>query len=95
MEVLSRVLLDVFVELALGKVSYMAAVLHGYLVDEVGPMGDFRGLILLKVLVDCRDGRVRTECLLHVFTRLWCLNVIVLHDLLIDFKSDLLKVLVL
>ena len=46
MEVLSRVLLDVFVELALGKVSYVAAVLHGYLVDEVGPMGDFRLLIL-------------------------------------------------
>ena len=38
---------------------------------------------------------MRTECLLHVFTRLWCLNVIVLHDLLVDFKSDLLKVLVL
>ena len=47
MEVLSRVLLDVFVELALGKVSDVAAVLHGYLVDEVGPMGDFRLLILL------------------------------------------------
>ena len=38
---------------------------------------------------------MRTKCLLHVFTRLWCLNVIVLHDLLVDFKSDLLKVLVL
>ena len=47
MEVLSRVLLDVFVKLALGEVSDVASVLHGDLVDEVGPMGDFRGLILL------------------------------------------------
>ena len=47
MEVLSWVLLDVFVELALCEVSDVAAVLHGYLVDEVGPMGDFRLLILL------------------------------------------------
>ena len=47
MEVLSWVLLDVFVELALCKVSDVAAVFHSDLVDEVGPMSDFCLLILL------------------------------------------------
>ena len=56
MEVLTRVLFDVFVELALGEVSYMASMLHGNLVDEVGPMGNFRRLILLEVPVDSGDG---------------------------------------
>ena len=85
MEVLTWVLLDVFVEFTLGKVSYVASMFHGYLVDEVGPVGNFCGLIFLKVPVDCRDGRVSTKGLLHVFTRLWSLYLIVLDDLLVDF----------
>ena len=56
MKVLTWVLLDVFVEFTLSKVSYVASMLHGYLVDEVGPVGNFRRLIFLKVPVDCRDG---------------------------------------
>ena len=95
MIVRTRINLDVFVELALGEVSYMTSVLYGDLVDEVGPVGNFRGLILLEVPVGSGDGRVRTEGFLHEFTRLWLLDIFVTHDLLVDFKSDLLKVLVL
>ena len=95
MEVLTWVLLDVFVELALGEVINVATMLHSDLVNEVGPMGNFRSLTLSDVPVDSGDGRVRTEGFLHKFTRLCPLDLIVIHDLLVDFESDLLKVLVL
>ena len=95
MEVLTWVLLDVFVELALGEVINVATMLHGDLVNEVGPMGNFRSLILSDVPVDSGDGRVSTEGFLHIFTRLFLRDLIVIHDLLVDFESDLLKVFVL
>ena len=38
---------------------------------------------------------MRTEGLLHILARLRCLNLVILHDYLVDFKSDLFKVLVL